>query len=101
MKYSVVEVTHKTIVRELPFIFPESFVHKSMYQMVEREYLFEHKADSVRCVAAGFIRSLAVAPAGGCYGKSESLGLKAHRDDTNIIRTFPYQHGLNFPEREK
>ena len=95
MKYIVVEVTHKTIVRELPFIFPESFVHKSMYQMVEREYLFDHKADSVRCVAAGFIRSLAVAPAGGCYGKSESLGIASRgEEDDDIIPMLDYTHGI-------
>lgn len=95
MKYIVVEVTHKTIVRELPFIFPESFVHKSMYQMVEREYLFDHKADSVRCVAAGFISSLGVAPAGGCYGKSESLEIASRgEEDDNIIPMLDYTHGI-------
>ena len=95
MKYIVVEVTTKTIVRELPFIFPESFVHKSMYQMVEREYLFDHKADSIRCVDAGFISSLGVAPTGGCYGKSESLGISSRgEEDDQIIPMLDYTHGI-------
>ena len=95
MKYIVVEVSTAGIIRELPFIFPESFVHKSMYKMVEREYLFDHKADSVRCVAAGFISSVAVAPAGGCHGKSESLEIASRgEEDDNIIPMLDYTHGI-------
>ena len=95
MKYIVVEVTTKGIIRELPFIFPENFVHKAMYQMVEREYIFDHKADSVRCIAAGFISSLGVAPAGGCYGKSESLGISSRgEEDDSIIPMLDYTHGI-------
>lgn len=95
MKYIVVEVTQAGIVRELPFIFPEAFVHKSMFGYVQREYLFEHQADSVRCVGAGFINSVGVAPAGGCYGESESLGVKSRGElDDKLIPSLDYTHGI-------
>lgn len=97
MKYIVVEVTQVGIVRELPFIFPEAFVHKSMFEYVQQEYLSKYRADSVRCVGAGFINSVGLAPAGGCHGESESLGVKSRGElDDKLISSLDYTHGIRY-----
>lgn len=97
MKYVMAHVKMKepALSRYTFLIFPDQLVHSIMAEHF-CQALAQQTAGTFRIVSAGFITDDRM-----CYGKSESLGLKAHRDDTNIIRTFPYQHGLNFPEREK
>lgn len=95
MKYIVVEVTTKDIVREFPFIFPEAIVHSQMFWHMQHQMTMHHHADSVRCVAAGFLSSIAVGTAGRCHGESESLGIKSRgEEDDKLIMMLDYTHGI-------
>lgn len=95
MKYIVVEVTTKDIVRELPFIFPEAIVHSQMYKYMQHQMTMEHNADSVRCVAAGFLSSIQVGFGVECHGESESLNIKSREQvDTDLITMLDYNHGI-------
>lgn len=64
----------------LPILFPEFINHKDMGHMAIRG-LF-NKFDVLKVRSAGFW-SKNVA-----YGESETLKLKSHTDDTDIIRKF-------------
>lgn len=99
MKYVMALLKHRkdpTYSRYVPLIFPDPLVHAVMaenlthalYQQVDTEVY------AVRIVSAGSINDQ-----WECYGKSESLRLDSHPDDTDIVRTYGYFHGLNFPER--
>lgn len=95
MKYIVLQVITKDIVRELPFIFPEAVVHSQMKNAMSRLLTFEYKADSVTCVSAGFISSIGVGTVGQCYGESESIGVKSRGpEDDKLLMMLDYTHGL-------
>ena len=94
MKYIVIEVITKDIVRELPFIFPEAIVHSQMYKYMQHQMTMEHDADSVRCVAAGFL-SIQAGFGVECHGESESLNIKSREQvDTDLITMLDYNHGI-------
>ncbi len=95
MKYIVVEVTTKDIVRELPFICPEAIVHSQMYKYMQHQMTMEHNADSVRCVAAGFLSSIQAGIGVDRHGESESLNIKSREQvDTDLITMLDYNHGI-------
>lgn len=95
MKYIVVEVTTKDIVRELPFIFPEAIVHAQMFQYMQHQMTMHHNADSVRCVGAGFISSVQVGFGIECHGESESLNIKSREQvDSDLFTMLDYTHGI-------
>lgn len=89
MKYVVIEVQAKAGEVHIPFLFPDVAVHadvsEKMCQMLEEQFKCP-----CRPVAAGFASSMSFVGA-GCYGKSESLNLKAKpRSDTDLIRMCDY-----------
>lgn len=96
MKYvmAYVKTREPAYNRYVFLIFPDQLVHSIMAEHFRRS-LAEQITGDISIVSAGFITDDRQ-----CYGKSESLKLKAHRDDTSIVRSFPYQHGLNFAERK-
>lgn len=95
MKYIVIQVTTKDIVRELPFLFPDAIVHAQMFQYMQHQMTMHHNADSVACVAAGFTSSIGVGTAGQCHGESESLGIKSRgEEDDKLIMMLDYTHGI-------
>ena len=95
MKYIVLEVDNKGIIRELPVIFPDIMVHADMFKYMQHQMTMQHNVDSVRCVSAGFISSIAVGAAGGCYGKSESLEITSRgEEDDKLIQMLDYTHGI-------
>ncbi len=94
MKYIVLEVNNKGIIRELPVIFPEIMSHADMFKYMQRQMTIQHHADSVRCISAGFISSIAVGTAGGCSGKSESLEIASRGEDDKLIQMLDYTHGI-------
>lgn len=86
------------ITRELPLIFADAYVHKDMADMASNILHREIYGSltirrEVQCVAAGFLSSLGVDV--GCYGKSESLGIKSRgKIDDALILMLDYSHGI-------
>ena len=84
-----------------PVIFPDVMTHKAVAEGVEHvkvtpEGPFAGWWMWPKAVSAGFIRD------GICHGYSESLKLKAHPDDTFILKSFdgPMPGGIGFAERQ-
>lgn len=92
MKYIVMQVAgpDSTIVREIPFIFPEIVVHsdmsKAMKVMLRQQ--FKHPKQ-ITCIAAGFFSSVDIITM--CYGESTSLDLKSRgEEDMDLINMCDY-----------
>lgn len=95
MKYIVMKVVNKDVERELPILFPDALVHKTMAQIVTHIAFRDLGCASASCVAAGFISSAAVGA--GCYGESESLGIESRgEEDDKLIGMLDYNHGIRF-----
>lgn len=95
MKYIVISVKFGGMERELPFIFPDAIVHAQMFQYMSHQMTMRHDANSVTCVAAGFLSSVGVGTAGQCHGESESLGIKSRgEEDDKLIMMLDYTHGV-------
>lgn len=75
-----------------PVIFPDKLVHddmaKALLPMLRRNF----KTLPVSIVSAGMIGDLVV---GGTYGESTTMLIRSDKDDTDVINTFPYCHGLS------
>lgn len=93
-KYVMFEDKHG---RKFPVIFPEELVHSDMAEAVmqatRRGEVGAGKRDysCPKPVSAGFIKQLDVVTT---YGASETLNLKSHPEDANLIVGHPYTKGL-------
>ncbi len=84
MKYIMFVKPQKHLTLFIPIIFPNLLVHSDMRDILCKDSSF---ADcSVR--SAGFL-----AMDGQAHGESESLGVKSHPDDTDIIAMNDYGAG--------
>ena len=70
-------------------IFPDKLVHQEVF-VVCRELWVPDRLPAVAC-SAGVIEQLRV---GGVGGKSDTLRIKSHLRDANIINGYPYFHGI-------
>lgn len=100
--------------RAMPIIFPEELVHahvagamqqvigaiKGPHQRFNEKQLetrlrdAEYREDGAPVRSAGFVEGLACAIA---MGESESIGVKADEEDTQIINNHPYEKGMMTP----
>lgn len=76
----------------VPVVFPDKLVHKDVVEHMRHLLGRTFKGASCRPVSAGKIEHVIV---DGLGGDSETLGLKAHEDDSKIIEAYSYFHGLN------
>ena len=90
--------------QELPIIFPDSMVHKLVFQAIRAmtraelrmmapmlsEEALTKGAKSVEIVSAGSITF----DVGTVDGFSETLGVKSRPSDGAMIQRFPYTHGI-------
>lgn len=93
-KYIVFKDKHG---RRFPVIFPAEMVHSHVAEAVQNAVRMDEIHARPRDfsfpkpVSAGFVSRV------GAYavnGDSESLGLKSHADDLQLINTYPYTKGL-------
>lgn len=85
------------LIREVPFIFPDSFVHAEIAKRMTHMLLIERPegvARQVTTVSGGFISSLNVGGKDACYGESESLKLRSREKDSVLISAHDYLHGI-------
>lgn len=88
MKYIMLEIKSGELTSFHPIIFSKFFTHKSMASSITNiEEIYQIKP-TIR--SAGFYNLIRRE----CSGKSESLKLTSHPDDTDIIRNHEYTHGL-------
>lgn len=92
MKYIVMKVSKGGDEFEMPFIFPNFFVHDHIRQYIEHISI-KLRMGSVTCVAAGFCNF--IMDEINCTGESESIGIKSRGEiDNNLIRGMDYFHGI-------
>jgi hypothetical protein len=72
-----------------PIIFPDKLVHQEVF-VVCRELWLPARGPVTAC-SAGMIEFLDV---DGVGGKSETLRIKSHDRDAEIINGYPYSHGI-------
>jgi len=83
--------------RQFPVIFPQELVHAEIAHAIPSAYrsgeLKEGKRDwdCPKAVSAGFIEGLTITHA--CR-ESESLDMKARKEDRRIINNHPYEKGI-------
>jgi hypothetical protein len=80
--------------QDIPVIFPNQLVHKSMAKWLIHALRRESDIDA-EVVSAGFMNA-----EGTCHGESETLGVKSRPEDTNIIRFYDYSCGLTSQDEE-
>ncbi len=88
MKYIMFEVTEDKITRKVPFIFPSQLVHSMVAHAVHPLMIAKH--DTAKLVSAGEWSKIS----GEACGFSETLKLESHPDDTLVIKSYDYAHGL-------
>lgn len=95
MKYIMIETTPQNAGerRFIPFIFPKELVHKEVAAAMLR-CLGRHGIGPACVRSAGEVATPFERGAMTCHGESETLGVKAHADDTDIVRLIDYHHGL-------
>jgi len=89
MKYIVIEASRKNNKVEIPIIFPNILVHKEVADSTMAMIMSKHKMDS-KVVAAGSINSYNMQ----CSGFSETLNIGSRFQDTQLIQTYDYNHGI-------
>lgn len=93
-KYIVFKDNHG---RRFPVIFPAEMTHSYMAEAVQhatRMGEIHARLREFSCPepeSAGFVSGLSVL---GTHGYSESIGVKSHADDLDLIRLYPYSKGL-------
>lgn len=88
MKYIMAELDGG---KKVPLVFPNFLVHKEMAR-VFMQALRRHGHDYVKFVSAG---ELTMFGAGvECSGFSETMGLKAVKEDAKVIEMYDYLHGV-------
>jgi hypothetical protein len=90
MKYVMLKIKQGSINRLVPIIFPDLLVHSEVAKYIGNMLLRTKTAQAVTPISAGDI-DLNVSLV---YGKSETLGLTACEDDSNVIRDYSYFHGI-------
>lgn len=90
MKYIMLRiVTAGEIIRELPIIFPDAFVHADVAEAITKL----PGLCTATPVAAGSLSSLELETQ--CYGDSQTLNLKSRGDlDSSRICMLDYSHGI-------
>lgn len=89
--------------RHFPVIFPAEMVHADVAHAIPSAFRKSELSAGLQdwacpeAVSAGEIGLLHVE---GVGGYSETIGVKAHVDDANIIRTYPLVRGVGFEDRE-
>lgn len=88
MKYIVLNVTIKeSFMQLMPFTFPTEINHNEFAASIQHCLLINNGWSSeVR--SAGFVNA-----AGQCHGRSKTLGVDAHEDDSTVIRCYDYLRG--------
>jgi hypothetical protein len=81
MKYIMFEIIGEPMKRFVPIIFPNLLVHKLVEQDIIRTLKRHNWNATVR--SAGQIDL----DSGKCFGESETLKVKFHKDDSKIINT--------------
>lgn len=89
MKYLMFKVETTSFVSYQPIIFSNSITHKTMGSgsMPSLREAFPNASITLR--SAGFLNM-----SGRCFGESETLKLKAHKEDSQIVATHDYFHGM-------
>ena len=73
----------------IPIIFPNVLNHDDMAKATHRNMIRNYNWTTVKVVSAGFINSN-----GTCHGRSETLNIDSKPEDTTIIKTYDYTHGM-------
>ena len=89
MKYIMFEVK-EPVHKKVPIIFPDELVHKLVAGAL-MSVLRRHGWDDICVDSAG---SVSVQGALVASGESESLKIKAKDEDTLILNTYQYLHGI-------
>lgn len=93
MKYIMLQenINEGSIVRDIPFIFPEMLTHADVAEYVSHMLMMQNNSDSynVTAISAGFC-NVGI----DCFGESETLNLSAREKDTAIINSYGYLHGI-------
>jgi hypothetical protein len=89
MKYIVIKVTHSSGSFLMPFIFPDLLNHDETAKLVRMQLATRHGWINTEVRSAGSIDSLD----GVCHGKSETLKVGCHEEDTDLIKTYDSNHG--------
>lgn len=99
MKYVMMAFTFREIQHLYPVIFPDDLIHLGMAECARH---YKHGTESywvrAKPVSAGDIY-YNTAEGWVCTGFSDSLKMKAHPEDSRVINTFNYLHGLGFDKR--
>jgi hypothetical protein len=95
MKYIMIETTPQNDQerRFIPVIFPKELVHSEMAKAVGL-MLARQGIGPCRIRSAGQVNTPFEPGTMQCYGESGTLYVKAHPDDTDIVRLIDYHHGL-------
>lgn len=80
MKYVIAEVEIKGEIQEVPFLFPNIFMHKAMPEAI-RGLCWDEMGQYHKIVSAGFMGEDGVP-----FGRSESLNIKSREIDNAIIK---------------
>jgi hypothetical protein len=86
MKYIMYEQDLGDIKRKVPIIFPDSFVHRDINQMIKAHPNYR----DLKPVSAG----QCVIDCSGTFGDSETMNLESKKDDKEVIMAYDYLHGL-------
>ena len=85
MKYLMLRLTHATLTRDVPIIFPDMLVHCDIAAVARHIAGLEGAVP----IATGDIHLTAVST----HGESETLGLEAREEDAHTITMYDYFHG--------
>lgn len=86
MKYIMMKSQIGGITRKIPIIFPDILVHQDVAEAIRRlPQMRMSEPDS-----AGFIQMHNIS----CHGESETLHITAKDEDSDIISTMDYLHGI-------
>lgn len=86
MKYVGIDVGHGNLTKRLVVVFPDDFVHKDVAEALKTVARKSWPKSHVSTGSGGFIGVVA----GDTYGKSESLGLTADKDDARKFNFADY-----------
>ncbi len=95
MKYIMIETTPQNDQekRFIPIIFPKELVHAEMAKAIG--HVLARQGIGPCCVrSAGEVATPFEPGTMVCHGESETLAVKAHPDDTDIVRLIDYHHGI-------
>jgi hypothetical protein len=91
MKYVMFEVEMGNLTRRIPFIFPNSLIHKDIAEFGIRVLTKpEYKFDEVIVISAGNYDMISRIAS----GSSETLHMQALPEDSKTITEYDYSHGI-------